>query len=117
MNKVIPRILIVLILLTSGCDIVPIPERTPVSEETPIPLATTAELATPSGEVSTPMTLRLWIPAEFDPSVDDTAGELLLSHLREYSARNPGFQVEVRVKESTGAGGMLHSLETGKVML
>jgi multiple sugar transport system substrate-binding protein len=54
--------------------------------------------------------LTLWVPPEFDPAGDSAAGAVLRERLREFSSQNNGIRVQVRVKTSNGAGGLLDSL-------
>ena len=42
--------------------------------------------------------LLLWVPPQFDPNAETSAGELFQMRLDEFAARRPGLQVEVRVK-------------------
>jgi multiple sugar transport system substrate-binding protein len=65
-----------------------------------------AESATPSG----PLTLRLWVPPQFDPQGDTLAGNLLQNRLNEFRSRRPDVQIEVRVKAKDGPGGLYESL-------
>jgi multiple sugar transport system substrate-binding protein len=61
---------------------------------------------TPAG----PLTLRLWVPPQFDPAGGSPAGELLQKRLEEFSQRRPDVQIEVRVKSLDGPGGLYESL-------
>ena len=56
------------------------------------------------------VTLRVWLPPEFDPYSGTPAGDLLKTRLEQFSAQNPGVSVEVRLKAVQGAGGLLESL-------
>ncbi len=72
----------------------------------------TAPAATP-GRTATPpaaTTVRLWLPAPFDPAAQTPAGALLRQRLEAFQQRYPGVQLEVRLKDETGQAGMLASL-------
>lgn len=101
-----------LLLLTVGCAGLSSPGGTPPPEVyvTPSPATPAAEAATatPSG----PISLRIWLPPEFDPSAGTTAGEILQRRLDEFASRRPGTHIEVRIKEPDGPGGLLDSLTT-----
>lgn len=59
-----------------------------------------------------PVTLRVWVPPQFDPLGGSEAGELLRERLEAFSRRRPGVSVEVRVKAVEGPGGLLDALST-----
>lgn len=98
-----------LILLVS-CSALPTVEPSPIPENTPTP--TSLPLPTPDATTrpASPLTLRLWLPPEFDPDSGSQAGEILKARLKEFTDRRPNMRVEVRIKAQTGAGGMLDSL-------
>lgn len=93
--------------------------------ETNAPLSGTAAPATlptgtpePESVTTTPLapagiiTLRVWLPPQFDPALDSPASELLRARLDEFTQAHPGVEVEVRVKASDGPGGLLDALST-----
>ncbi|MEW5868055.1 MAG: extracellular solute-binding protein [Chloroflexota bacterium] len=111
-------VLALLALCLASCTGVPLSQNTPALGSTPqqtatIP-ATAAELGTPTTTpiTSGPVTLRLWVPPQFDPAAGTPAGNLLQARLNEFSQRRPGVYVEVRVKAVSGPGGLLDSLST-----
>lgn len=73
---------------------------------TPTPEATRAVTATPSG----PQPLVLWLPPQFDPASGTPAGDLLKARLESFQTANPGIRLQVRIKASSGNGGLLESL-------
>ena len=85
-------------------------QETPGIASTPVPLATNATQPSPS--VSGGVTLRVWLPAEFDPSSATPAGDLLKARLDEFATQNPGVRIDVRIKAIQGPGGLLESLVT-----
>ena len=58
------------------------------------------------------LTLRVWLPEQFDPGAGTPAGDLLYARLQAFIAQNPTVQVEVRLKAVEGVGGLLDSLLT-----
>lgn len=59
-----------------------------------------------------PLTLRIWVPPQFDPYDGTPAGELLRLRLADFETRYPGMHLDVRVKAVDGPGGLLDSLST-----
>jgi multiple sugar transport system substrate-binding protein len=57
-----------------------------------------------------PLTLRLWVPPQFNPASGTPAGLLLQARLDEFQARNPRVSIDTRVKRASGPGGLLDSL-------
>lgn len=94
----------------------------PVSSETPPgqtatpqrdssnPVVTTAAPGATASPAAFPSTLTLWVPPEFDPAGGTPAGDLLNARLQEFSQQYGGVEVRVRVKATSGAGGLLESL-------
>src|SRR5512133_760148 len=90
----------------------PTPVKPPVSPATNTPGADLGFLTT-----ATPVqSLTLWVPPEFDPASGSKAGELLKARLAEFSRRNGGMQVNVRVKATSGEGGLLESLNAASAV-
>jgi multiple sugar transport system substrate-binding protein len=86
---------------------------------TPLPASLATEVAiapiTPQQTDAIPppveaATLRIWLPAEFDPAGNSPASQLLKARLEEFEAENPGVELEVRVKALDGTGGLLDAL-------
>ncbi len=108
--------MVLVISLAAGCDRLAfsVPTTTPAASPTvansPTPQATSTPEATetPSG----PVTLRVWLPPQFDPTSGTRAGALLKARLDEFSKRRPGVRLDVRIKALDGPGGMLESLST-----
>ena len=71
------------------------------------PGASPSPMATRS---SGPPVLTLWVPPEFDPDAGTLAGDLLHARLEEFSRLNNNVEVRVRVKSTSGPGGLLESL-------
>jgi multiple sugar transport system substrate-binding protein len=109
-------ILIFLFLGSAGCDRLPFgntataPAASPTEAVSPTSQATfTPQVTdTPSG----PVTLRVWLPPQFDPASGTRGGILLKARLDEFIKRRPGVRLDVRIKALDGPGGMLESLST-----
>lgn len=75
------------------------------TSETPQPAASETPAST-----ETPLTLRVWLPPQFDPYNGTPGGELLRLRLAEFTARHPGMRLDVRIKAVDGPGGLLDGL-------
>jgi maltose-binding protein MalE len=97
-------------LFLAGCAF-----NLPLSTDTPLPPATATVPTNPVTEVvpspAAPASLRVWLPAQFDPASGSPAGDLLQDRLDEF-ARRMDVDIEVRVKSENGVGGLLDSLTT-----
>jgi ABC-type glycerol-3-phosphate transport system substrate-binding protein len=62
----------------------------------------------PSG----PVVLRLWVPPQFDPYGENPGADLLRRRLEGYLSERPDVRLEVRVKATSGPGGVIDSLIT-----
>jgi maltose-binding protein MalE len=111
--------LFLIILLMTGCSQLPIPgldlnQQTGEVLPSATPITTQAP-ATPSPEASpspAAVTLRIWLPPEFDPEAGTPHGDLLKARLDEFQQRRPNVKVEARIKEIEGPGGMINTLTT-----
>jgi ABC-type glycerol-3-phosphate transport system substrate-binding protein len=56
------------------------------------------------------VTLRIWLPPQYDPASGAQAGIILQERLDEFTSRYPDVSVEVRIKAEHGPGGLLDSL-------
>ena len=104
-----------LFLGLAGCQLplsaTPLPETPAAASPTLLPtaLATSQE---PEAGAAGPLTLRVWLPPEFDPDGGTLAGDLLRARLEAFAAAHPDVRLELRVKAVEGAGGLLDSLST-----
>ena len=98
------------LLLAAACSPNnPAPAEYPEPTQSPLPASTVSAVqATPTREG--PVTLRIWLPPEFDPDSGSEAGTLLANRLSAFSARRPDVRLEIRIKALDGPGGMLDSL-------
>jgi len=82
----------------------------PVIQSPPQVSPTPLESSVPTNATPGHVTLRVWMPVQFDPSAGTPAGDILFSRLREFMNQNPGVRIEVRLKAQEGTGGLLESL-------
>ena len=99
-------------VLVVGCTLLNQPELTPTPPTTATETITPAPAITPSATPEGPITLRIWLPPQFDPQTDTLSGRLLQARLNEFAARRPRARVEVRVKSQEGPGSLLDALTT-----
>jgi len=98
----------VLILLV-GCSIFSEQESTETPEPTPPPrLAGTS--VPEDRSITSPVTLQIWLPPQFDPTNGTDEGSLLQARLDEFTERHPGVRVEVRIKALDGSASLIESL-------
>lgn len=85
--------------------------ETPATVQT-LPESSPTPLITPNPTDASPghVTLRVWVPVQFDPSSGTEAGDLLLSRLNDFMEQHPGVRIEIRLKALEGPGGLLESL-------
>lgn len=118
---VLAVVVLLLMACTAGCT------TSSASTVTPAALtsapAATGTVPAGSGEVTpvntstaAPLTLRLWLPPQFSADPASPAGQVLQTHLAEFQAQNSGVQLDIRVKRTTGMGGMLESLESAQLV-
>ena len=109
-------LILLLILALTGCAVAPpagmaaptLPPETDLSPTaTPLPQSGTAD-----APAEGPVTLRVWVPPQFDPASDTFAAALFQARLNEFAARKQNVQVEVRIKDVEGPGGILDTLHT-----
>ena len=86
------------------------------ADATSAPTAT--QTATPQNQPTPTQTVNpadlqqliIWVPPQMAPSAGNSAGSLLQSRLDQFTTKNPGVHITVRVKALTGPGGLLASL-------
>ena len=83
----------------------PVPTRT--ARVTPTLPALPTETAQVEPETST---LRVWLPAQFNLSVENPAAELLAQRLREFESQHSDLKIEVRIKKAETEGDILTAL-------
>lgn len=73
-------------------------------------VAATPEI-TPPAVAPASQTLRLWLPSQFAPAPDTAGGRVLLAQLKAFESAHPDWQVEVRIKKTSGQGGLVNALQ------
>lgn len=107
-------LLISVVFLIAGCTSDTLQESTETQSPT-IVFPTPVQSPTPDPNLpSGPIALNIWLPPEFDPNNGSVEAELLQARLADFSARKPGVQVEVRIKNLDGPGSLLDSLSATK---
>lgn len=108
-----------MLLALTACQMFPTPQQTPVRESAEPPAATQSssqitqtplDSVLPTDTTPGPLTLRVWLPAQFDPAAGTPEGDILSSRLNEFVEQSSGVRVEVRLKALEGTGGLLESL-------
>lgn len=54
--------------------------------------------------------ISIWVPPLFDPNANTDAGRLLKARIQTFVDQNPGIDIDVRVKGTSGPGGLLDAL-------
>jgi ABC-type glycerol-3-phosphate transport system substrate-binding protein len=105
--------LLILIAGLVGCSFPTPTLEAAVPEATLTPTAvpvSTQDVIEPEPEG--PVTLRIWVPPQFDPANESPAGIIFQSRLDEFVSRKPNVVIEVRSKNVDGFGGILDTLTT-----
>lgn len=112
-----------MLLALAACQAFPSLQPTSLSQSTLTPAAlttppqaspTVSDELTPTDASPESLTLRLWLPEQFDPSADTLAADILNTRLNAFMDQNPGIHIEVRLKALDGTGGLLESLTAAK---
>jgi multiple sugar transport system substrate-binding protein len=110
---------LVLILLLSSCQSLGINLpwlQQPTATPTPGPGGSVEETATPEATISVEATpqaitqLTLWVPPEMDPEAGTDASQMFTERLQQFSDQHNGLVIDVRVKATSGTGGLLDAL-------
>jgi multiple sugar transport system substrate-binding protein len=92
-------------LLASLTPPTPVPTRTPRLTPTPPPLPTETAAVGPENS-----TLRVWLPAQFNPTAENPAADLLAERLRGFESQHSDLTLEVRIKTAETEGEILNAL-------
>ncbi len=101
-----------LLVLLTGCSLVPPPVTQPPSAiptATPPPTATATVTPPPEHGL---LTLTLWVPDFLDPYAEETGAAVLETQIASFSQAHPDVQVQVIVKKGRGPGGLYNLLST-----
>jgi len=115
--RLIPGMLVIALFIfgISSCNFPDLGGIFPSNSATEIPgeaavSPTPRPTATQNIPVAQSQRLIIWVPPQFDPGAETTAGNLFLSRLDEFKERRPQTEIQVRVKPTTGDFGILESL-------
>ncbi len=119
---IISAILALMLLVSlAGCNQIPfnfeipwlqVTQAPPSKTATSVSTAVTSEpvdQSTPTPEPP-PTDLVIWLPPEMNPNGVGTAAELLKTKLDAFSIANDNIEIIVRIKNASGAGGLLDAL-------
>lgn len=125
MNRILRIVCCGFLLLLSGCSslqsydpdwinrLLSTPTPAPVTTSTALPQPTEATQSVteqPQPAVTEPITLRIWLPPQFNPNLNSTASMLLKQRLASFEAEHPGYVIDVRMKSEAGEADLLNSL-------
>jgi len=106
-------ILILISILLGGCVTESVASPTLQAQPT---LTASIEPVLPTEEsdqqVKGLITLKIWIPPEFDPTNGTPASELLAARLEEFENRKGNVRIDTRIKTVDGSGGIIDMLTT-----
>lgn len=110
--KILSWFLLLALLIIPGCSQLAFPGISP----TPAVIPTRNPTFTPAPEATHipagPVVLRLWVPPQFDPNGENPGADLFRRRLEEYLTKRPDVRLEVRVKATSGPGGVIDALIT-----
>jgi multiple sugar transport system substrate-binding protein len=109
--------LCIVILLTlassfTACTASSAQTDSPFPTETALPTATATAIP-PEVTVPVqrgPVTINIWLPPQFDPTLDNPASKLLAARLEEFSNRRSDVIIQTRIKDIAGLGGIVDTL-------
>jgi ABC-type glycerol-3-phosphate transport system substrate-binding protein len=104
---------LILLFFVTGCTTSPRADATPEPGVTPTPTdSSPLQTSEPDAPPSGPITLRIWLPPGFDPTNDSPEAEYLQGRLDEFVERRSNVQIETRIKDVEGPGGIIDTLTT-----
>jgi len=114
-----PAILMLVIIFLVGCngnnilDTVFLPENvTPDENLTQEPLQEEVVIATPvpAENLFSSNHLSIWLPSQFNPTMDTDSGEILRTHIESFQELYPEYSLTIRVKADSGSSSLLNAL-------
>ena len=102
--------LIAFVLLSAGCSSLTGDGQKNSANPTLTPASQSEVSQTPAPESNIAQTLKIWIPQEFDPSLDTPASKIFQNRLSDFTDLHPNVRIEVRLKTSSGSGGLVDSI-------
>ncbi len=113
MDKYRCTLLVLWVLLFSAC--VPANVTSTPDTMTPVPSVQTLSATPTESSQTAGKILRLWLAPAFDPDNGSPAGDLFRERLDAFKTNHSGVEVEIRIKDETGVGGLYQSLATAMV--
>lgn len=125
MNRVLRIACCIFLILLTGCSslqsfdqdlinrLLYTATAAPAKTVTPSPQPVTATPSTteqPQPAVAEPVILRIWVPPQFNPNLNNGASTLLKQRLASFEAEHPGLEIDVRIKSESGEADLLNSL-------
>jgi len=109
--------LFILAFIFTACTAQPSGTDNSSPTETALPTATaTAILPEATEPVQRgPVTLNIWLPPQFDPTLDNSASEMLAARLEKFTNRRSDVIIQTRIKDIEGPGGIVDTLDTAGV--
>ena len=105
-----------IVFLLTACSSVTTGSQEQATVTSNVAVNETAEAPLPTQtELNGPVELRIWLPPIFSPSRGDLAATILQTQLDKFREDNPNVQIEIRLKEESGAGGLLESVEAAQI--
>ena len=116
MSRVLRSVVFLSLLFSAGCASLepflasltppsPAPTRPAKATSTPSPIPTITASAEPGGS-----SLRVWLPAQFNPAAENPAAEMLAQRLAEFESGHADLKIEIRVKKADADGEILNAL-------
>jgi len=116
MKYVISFLLSIGLLFSAGCaSLEPILTSLTPPSPVPSPAAESTSTAQPTPTQTTPApettpVLRVWLPAQFNPAVEESQAEMLAQRLAEFESLHPNVEMEIRIKKAETDGEILQAL-------
>ena len=88
----------------------PVPVILQTATLTPEPVPTHPVTPQPKPAVASPQILRIWVPPQFNPNLNNPASALLKERLNDFETDHPGLEIDVRIKSESGDADLLNSL-------
>ncbi len=103
-------ILLLTMMLVSGCDSLAGLIQTPTEAPSAPTTVTPPQTVVPTPASRPPDTIIIWVDPIFSPDPETASGQLLLERIKSFEANHPGITVNIRIKARSGQAGMLETL-------
>lgn len=115
MSRILRFLILAGLILSAGCSSLepllasltpsPAPTRPATSTSTPVSIPTATITVEPASS-----SLRVWLPAEFNPNGEGPIAELLARRIAEFRIKHPDLQIDIRIKKAEDDGETLNAL-------